>query len=198
MSAFGLLSRLLQHPDERPGLGGETPGDGPAAAAIARFLEETRDVPLAELRRHYVDTFDFDRRTNLYLTYHVFGDQRRRGIELVRLKLRFREAGLELADGELPDYLPVLLEFAELAPEQGVRALAALRGPVELVRSALRERGSSYAHLLDAVACSLPPLTRRDADAVRRLAADAPPTELVGLDSVTPPELEPFLSGRSA
>lgn len=197
MSAFGLLSRLLQHPDEPPGLGGEALPAGPAGAAVGRFLAETRDVPLAELRRRYVDTFDFDRRANLYLTYHVHGDRRRRGVELVRLKRRFREAGLELAEGELPDYLPVLLEFADLAPERGVPVLAALRGPLELVRAALADRGSPYAHLLDAVAASLPPLTRREADAVRRLAAEGPPTELVGLDSVTPPELEPFLGGRS-
>jgi nitrate reductase delta subunit len=113
------------------------------------------------------------------------------------LKRRFREAGLELAEGELPDYLPVLLEFAELAPDHGLPVLAELRGAIELVRTALHERDSAYAHLLDAVALSLPALTRSQARAVERLATEGPPTELVGLDSFTPPELEPFLAARS-
>jgi nitrate reductase delta subunit len=113
------------------------------------------------------------------------------------LKRRFREAGLELAEGELPDYLPVLLEFADLAPEHGLPVLAELRGALELVRAALHERESPYGHLLDAVALSLPALTKSQARAVERLAVEGPPTELVGVDSFTPPELEPFLAARS-
>jgi nitrate reductase molybdenum cofactor assembly chaperone NarJ/NarW len=193
VSLFGLLSRLLQHPDEPPGLDGDELPAGPAGDAVARFLSEVEAIPLDELQRDYVATFDFDRRTNLYLTYHLYGDRRRRGVELVRLKRRFREAHLELVDGELPDYLPVLLELAKLAPQRGTALLAELRGPIELVHSNLRERGSPYAHLLEALACSLPKLTRRQAESIRRLAAEGPPTELVGLDSFTPPELEPFL-----
>lgn len=192
MSVLGAVSRLLQYPDE------PFAEDAGGNRHVAAFLDATRGVPLDRLRDDYIATFDFDKRTNLYLTYHLHGDGRRRGIELVRLKLRFREAGLELADGELPDYLPVLLEFAELAPEPGLRVLAELRGSVELVRAALHDRGSPYAHLLDAVAASLPALTKRQAAAVERLALEGPPTELVGLDSFTPPELEPFLAGEAA
>jgi nitrate reductase delta subunit len=190
VSVFGTVSRLLVYP-EVP-FGGEQSSD----RHVAAFLAATRALPLERLRDEYVTTFDFDKRTNLYLTYHVHGDGRRRGVELVRLKRRFREAGLELAEGELPDYLPVLLEFAELAPEPGRRALAELRGSLELVRSALHERGSPYAHLLDAVVAALPGLTRRQRAEVERLALEGPPTETVGLDSFTPPELEPFLAGR--
>jgi nitrate reductase delta subunit len=198
LSLFGILTRLLQYPDEPPGLDGAELPAGPAGDAVAFFLSEVEGTPLDDLREDYVATFDYDRRTNLYLTYHQYGDRRRRGVELVRLKRRFREAGLELVDGELPDYLPVLLELAEIAPEQGTAILAELRGPIELVHSALEERGSPYAQLLEALARSLPRLTRRQADAVRRLTADGPPTELVGLDSFTPPEIEPFLRGGAA
>lgn len=193
MSLFGALSRLLEYPDEPPGLDGDELPAGPAGDAVARFLSEAEAMPPDDLRREYVATFDFDRRTNLYLTYHLYGDRRRRGVELVRLKRRFREAGLELAGGELPDYLPVLLEFAEIDAERGTVILSELRGPIELVHAALEERGSLYAHLLDALAAVLPRLTRRQADHARRLTAEGPPTELVGLDSFTPPELEPFL-----
>jgi nitrate reductase delta subunit len=202
---FALASRLLQYPDAELE---EALADlaervaalpvSPSAEALGRFLAWAAVTPGDDLRAAYVATFDFDRRTNLYLTYHLHGDRRRRGIELVRLKRRFREAGLELSEGELPDYLPVLLEFAELAPDQGVTVLAELRGSVELLRSALHETGSPYAHLLDAAADALPKLTRRQAAELERLAAEGPPTELVGLDSFTPPELEPFLSGRGS
>jgi nitrate reductase delta subunit len=196
VSAFGLVSALLQYPDEPIALEG-TPPVGAAGDAVARFLAAARALPHDELQREYVATFDFDRRASLHLTYHLYGDQRRRGIELVRLKRRFADAGLELTDSELPDYLPALLEFAELEPEAGTALLAGLRSPIELVRAALHERGSPYAHVLDAVAVSLPALSRRQAEALERLAAEAPPTELVGLDSFTPPELEPFLTGRA-
>ena len=163
---------------------------------MALVLRGGAAVPARE--RAYTATFDFDRRTNLCLTYHLYGDGRRRGIELVRLKRRFREAGLELQEGELPDFLPVLLEFAELAPEPGMPLLAGLRSSIELVRAALHERGSPFAHLLDAVALSLPELTRSQAAEVERLAVEGPPTERVGLDTLTPPELEPFLARSSA
>ena len=192
MTRYAEIARLLLYP-EAP-LDGEPSGD----RRVDAFLAATRGVALERLQDDYVRTFDFDKRTNLYLTYHLYGDGRRRGIELVRLKRRFREAGLELDDGELPDYLPVLLEFAELAPELGLPVLAGLRGSIELIRAGLHERGSAYAHLLDAVAAALPALTRRQKAAVERLALEGPPTELVGLDSFTPPELEPFLAGRSA
>jgi nitrate reductase delta subunit len=191
VSVLATVSRLLLYPD------GPFSEDAGGDRDVAAFLDSVRGVPLARLRDDYIATFDFDRRTNLYLTYHLYGDGRRRGIELVRLKRRFREAGLELADGELPDYLPVLLEFAELAPEAGREVLGGLRGSIELIRSALYERRSAYAHLLDAVAAALPALTKRQAAALERLAVEGPPTELVGLDSFTPPELEPFLAGRA-
>jgi nitrate reductase delta subunit len=189
VSALGAVSSLLLYPD------GQLPDDDAGDRRVRAFLEAARALPPERLRDEYIATFDFDRRTTLYLTYHLWGDGRRRGVELVRLKLRFREAGLELADGELPDYLPVLLEFAELAPEAGLKALGELRGAIELVRAALHDRRSPYAPLLDVVADALPPLSRRQRAELERLAAEGPPTELVGLDSFTPPELEPFLAG---
>lgn len=192
MSAFRLLSVLLQYPDAALLAGGAELADelarlpaGEARAGIAAFLATYDRVPLGELQGEYVQTFDFDRRASLYLTYHTHGDRRQRGIELVRLKRRFAEAELQLADGELPDYLPALLEFAALAPDgYGAALLAELRPSLELVRSRLHEKGSRYAALLDAVVAELPPLTKPQAERIRRLAEEGPPTELVGLDSV--------------
>lgn len=192
MSVFRLLSLLLLYPDEellagRAELEQEletVPGEA-AREGLAGFLASWEGAPLRRLQTEYVDTFDLDRRAALHLTYHTHGDRRQRGIELVRLKRRFAAAGFVLAESELPDYLPALLEFAALAPDrQGEAVLAEQRASLELVRSRLHERGSRYAVLLDVVVASLPELTRAQAERVRRLAYEGPPTELVGLELV--------------
>jgi nitrate reductase molybdenum cofactor assembly chaperone NarJ/NarW len=186
----GAISLLLQYPVPETArsardLAAELErARGAPAAAVRAFAEGLEGVPLAELQRRYVETFDFDAGSSLHLTYHLYGDQRRRGAALIELKQRYAECGLHLEEGgELPDYLPVVLEFAELAPRgEGARLLAELREPLELVRSRLRERESPYALLLDAVVAQLPRLTGRQEARVRDLAEEGPPTELVGLE----------------
>ncbi len=191
-----LLSLLAQYPSDellaaRAELAAQASG-----RRLRRFARWWHDCPPAQLRRAYVETFDFTRRHSLYLTYHVHGDRRQRGIALLRLKQRYAAAGLELLDGELPDYLPVMLEFAALAPEDvGLAALAESRDAIELVRTSLRDAGSPYAGLLDAVAALLPGLTTAQARRVARLAAEGPPSEQVGLEPFAPPEVVPMGPG---
>lgn len=192
--SWKLLSVLLQYPDDA--LLGATEELEAAAASlpaaqrppVERFLSYLLASPPAVLRAAYVETFDFGRRTGLHLTWHSHGDRRQRGVELVRLKRRYAEAGLPLADGELPDYLPVLLEFTELRPEQGMELLVELRPSLELVRAALHRKQSPYAALLDAVAAVLPKPTARQLERARRLALEGTPAELVGLEPFTAPE----------
>lgn len=183
-----LLSVLLAYPDDALL---DALGDLREAAAalprrerqpLERVLDELAAAPLADLRRVYVETFDFDRRCGLHLTYHTHGDRRQRGLELIRLKRRYAEAGLPFESAELPDYLPVLLEFASLRPEAGRELLASFRAPLELVRAALHDRGSIYAGVLDALCESLPQPTARQLEEARRLAEEGPPAELVGLE----------------
>lgn len=190
MKPYALLARLLAYPDDalladRPALAAAAASASPRRArrALERFLGGLADAEPGALRREYVETFDFDRRASLHLTFHSEGDRRRRGLELARLRRRLAAAGFEPDGGELPDYLPLLLELAALVPgPEGTAPLAALRGPVELVRGRLHERGSRYADLVDAVAATLPALTRAEERAVRRLAEEPPPAELVGLE----------------
>jgi nitrate reductase delta subunit len=178
-----LISLLLEYPGPEPAAAG---ADLERAAArmseLANFLAWRRGTSLEEQRQEYVRTFDFDRRASLHLTYHTHGDRRQRGLELVRLKRRFRDAGLDPPETELPDYLPLLLEFAALVPGDGEALLAELRVPLELVRARLHDRGSAYADLLDAVIARLPKLTKAQVAVARRLAEEGPPTELVGLE----------------
>ena len=188
MSPFRLLSVLLRYPDELLVAGREELLSAADDSRIASFVAALDRMPLGDLQREYVTTFDFDRRASLHLTYHTHGDRRQRGLELVRLKRRFAEAGFELAGDELPDYLPALLEFASLVPD-GHEPLAELRPSLELVRGRLRRRESRYAPLLDVLVEALPPITRAQEERARRLAEEGPPRELVGLEAiVTVPE----------
>jgi nitrate reductase molybdenum cofactor assembly chaperone NarJ/NarW len=192
-----LLSLLLQYPgDELLAARTELAAAGGSAGRLRTFLDWWAQADPADLRRAYVETFDFTRRNSLYLTYHVHGDRRQRGVALLRLKQRYAAAGLELLDGELPDYLPVMLEFAALAPDDiGMAALAESRDAIELVRAGLHDGGSPYALLLDEVAGLLPGLTGAQAARVRRLAAEGPPSEEVGLEPFAPPEVMPMGPG---
>ena len=189
-----LLSTLLQYPDDElldalPELA-LAAAQLPSAqrAPVERFLTYVESTPAAALRAGYVEAFDFDRRAAMHLTWHTHGDRRQRGIELVRLKRHYAEAGLPLANGELPDYLPVMLEFAGLRPEDGIALLVGMRPSLELVRAALHDRQSPYAGLLDAVCVVLPKPTARQLEQARQLALEGPPAELVGLEPFTAPE----------
>jgi nitrate reductase delta subunit len=191
-----LLSLMLQYPgdeiaDARVELAAEV-----RDARLAGFARWWSRVGIEELRRAYVETFDFTRRNSLYLTYHTHGDRRQRGIALLRLKQRYAAAGFDMLDGELPDYLPVMLEFAAIAPEDvGLAALAEHRDAIELLRASLRDGSKPYAPLLDAVAAVLPGLTKAQARRVARLAREGPPSEEVGLEPFAPPEVMP-MGGR--
>ncbi|MBO0702229.1 MAG: nitrate reductase molybdenum cofactor assembly chaperone, partial [Candidatus Dormibacteraeota bacterium] len=115
-----------------------------------------------------------------------------RGLSLLRLKRLYRAAGLVLDGSELPDYLPVMLEFAELAPDGvGARLLAEHRPGLELLRLHLTEIRSPYAHLLEAVCAGLPRLRLPDLEEVRRMLREGPPHEDVGLEPYAPSEAMP-------
>jgi nitrate reductase delta subunit len=189
---YKLVSLLLQYPGEellaaRAELCAVA-GELGVAPAFARWW---RDEPAADLQARYVETFDFSRRACLYLTYHTFGDRRQRGMALLQLKQRYRAAGLEVGEQELPDYLPLVLEFAALAPEAGLEILERHRESIELVRSSLHAAQSPWAELLDVVAAPLPGLTKTQIARVRRLAREGPPEEEVGLEPFAPPEVMP-------
>lgn len=200
---FKLLSLLLQYPDDRllealPAVAeaiGKLPS--PRRRPLQRFFLYLAGTDATSLRQTYVETFDLQRRASLHLTYFTHGDTRRRGGALLLLKRRYAASGLTLAARELPDYLPLMLEFAALAPDgPGVRALAEHRAGLELLRLALRERGSPYLDLLDAVCAALPAPLLGDLELVRRLAAEGPPAEQVGLQPYAPPEVMPGLEAR--
>lgn len=156
---------------------------GRSRAALSAFLAHLASAPPRELAEHYVAMFDRRRRCCLYLTWWTDGETRRRGQSLAVLKERYRRGGLELRGHELPDYLPVVLEYAATGDmSDGLALLQEHRAGVELLRLALREAGSPYAGVVEAVCALLPGPSPRDSAAAQRLARTGPPAESVGLE----------------
>lgn len=196
---YKLLSVLLRYPDAQLAAASDELAAavaglprGPEKEPLERFLAYLLQSTPLELAQSYVETFDLRRRSSLYLGYYLHGDTRKRGMALLRLKHLYAAAGLEPTGAELPDYLPLMLEFAALAPAgAGDAVLREHRAALELLRANLHGAGSPYAHLLDAVCGGLPRLTPVERERIRRLAADGPPSEQVGLEPFAPPEVMP-------
>ena len=196
---YKLCSLALQYPDRELLAGREELSAAVAALrrsaaadALDRFFAWWSGTAAIELARHYVQTFDLHKRSALYLTFYSLGDRRDRGLGLLRLKKLYRAAGLPLEGSELPDYLPVMLEFAAAAaPGHGELVLREHRTALELVRGSLHEQQSPYAHVLDAVCLLTGQLSPGERVNLERLLAQGPPQELVGLEPFAPPEVMP-------
>ena len=115
-------------------------------APLLRFLEG----PLLECQVHYVDTFDRQPKHGLYLYEHLHGESRARGTAMVELLERYRRHGLELDCDELPDHLPVFLEFLSLLPRREARReLRPVAGVLRLLAERLAQAKSPYAAVLE-------------------------------------------------
>lgn len=192
---FGCGSVLLSYPGE--GYGDELSAVIESAAALPAGPPRRRIESAAswiggldplEAQATYVDTFDLRRGTCLYLTYYRHGDTRERGMALTALVDAYRSAGFRVAPGELPDYLPALLELAAVCPI-GAAVLVEHRMALDALRLALEKATSPYAGVLAAVSDALPGPTRQDREALRRYRSQGPPSERVGLEPFAPPEV---------
>jgi nitrate reductase delta subunit len=162
------------------------------AVSLEEFLAHLETTPLQELQEDYVETFDNRRRCNLFLTYFAHGDTRKRGMALLRFKQTYLQSGFELSDSELPDHLCVVLEYAATIDQTSGRQLMLdHRAGLELLRLSLRDLGSPWFSVVDSVCATLPPLRGDERDAVRRLAAEGPPEEEVGLAPFATPQFSP-------
>lgn len=194
-----LAALLLDYPDRALFAAtaelAQAAADIPASAGgpmLQAFLARRSEQQELVAQEEYVATFDFHKRASLYLSYYRDGDRRQRGTTLLGLKRRYRAAGLELKNGELPDYLPVVLEFAALEPAEGEAVLRRLRPGIELLHAALHRLDSPYAQVIAALVKTLPAISDAEAEQVRRAALDGPPEEQVGLEPFAPPEVMPF------
>lgn len=176
-----VLARLLTYPDAelRAHLGDlqdalrseRALGDARTAELEALMRSLTARDPI-EVESDYVQLFDRGRSTSLHLFEHVHGDSRDRGPAMIDLAQTYEKAGLYLAEGELPDYLPVVLEFVSTQPAKEARAfLGEMTHILQAIFSALLKRESAYASVLGA----LLEVAGEKAQAVK--VADEPPLD---------------------
>jgi len=156
-----VLARLLSYPDAelrahigdlRQALGTEQAVPSPRMAELENLMTELEKNDPVETEAEYVHLFDRGRSTSLHLFEHVHGDSRDRGPAMIDLAATYQQAGLYLAPGELPDYLPVVLEFVSTQPAQQARAfLGEMSHIFKAIFSALQQRQSAYAAVLGAL-----------------------------------------------
>ncbi|HEY7655893.1 MAG TPA: nitrate reductase molybdenum cofactor assembly chaperone [Burkholderiales bacterium] len=119
---------------------------------LADLVSELRRADPYELEERYVSLFDRGRATSLHLFEHVHGDSRERGQAMVDLGRLYERAGFHLAETELPDYLPAVLEYLSCRPIGEAREMVG--DCAHILRSVgerLAGRGSRYAAVFDAV-----------------------------------------------
>jgi nitrate reductase delta subunit len=206
MLIFKALSALLCYPEADllaalPDIGQAITGEPrlPAAqkAELMRLVDRLADTGLDELQEDYGLLFDRTRALSLHLFEHVHGESRDRGQAMVDLLGVYEQAGFTAVAHELPDYLPLFLEFVSTRePAEGLSLAAEPAHVYKALEERLRKRGSPYAAILSAVLALTE--ARPDAAAVAALAAEpvAEPDDLAALDAAW--EEEEVLFGPGA
>jgi nitrate reductase delta subunit len=158
---FKALSALLSYPGEdlKAAVGeigdvirAEKLVDVHALLALDLLLDEIGTSDLFALQERYVDLFDKTRQLSLHLFEHVHGESRDRGQAMVDLAALYEKGGLALAANELPDYLPLFLEYLSTRPLEEARGL--LRNAshiVAILEERLTSRNSDYAAVFAAL-----------------------------------------------
>lgn len=121
-------------------------------AELESLIDALRRSDPLQIEAEYVGLFDRGRATSLHLFEHVHGDSRDRGPAMVDLAQTYAKAGLLLTEGELPDYLPAVLEFVSTQPPREARAfLGEIAHILNALFAALSQRRSAYACVLGAL-----------------------------------------------
>ena len=114
--------------------------------AVLAFIAELKVADIYDVQEEFVGTFDRGRTHSLHLFEHIHGESRDRGQAMVNLADAYEEKGFFIDQAELPDYIPLFLEFLSLCPVD--EAVALLGEPIDIVATIaarLKKRGSSYA-----------------------------------------------------
>lgn len=139
-------------PDLRLALHDEAALSASRLAELDALIDTLQQQPALDGEAAYVELFDRGRSTSLHLFEHVHGDSRDRGPAMIDLAQTYEKADLFLSAGELPDYLPVVLEFASTQPPKEARAfLAEMAHILNALFTALVKRESRYASVVGAL-----------------------------------------------
>lgn len=152
-----VISVLLQYPDDvfldwLPFLEKDLKdkvGDS-AKEKLFGFAASIQPMPLLRLQEHYTSIFDMNPKTCLNLTFHSLGNSEDRGRILAQLDQVYCRAGYERTTQELPDYLPMVLEFlSQCSDSDGVEMLWSQLGNVKNIAENLDDAGSPYCLLFE-------------------------------------------------
>ncbi|WP_426817176.1 nitrate reductase molybdenum cofactor assembly chaperone [Winslowiella sp. 2C04] len=159
MRSLLILSRLLDYPDESlwqaksellEAVDELTELNASQQAVLKRVIEWRISGRLLDAQADYGSLFDRGRSLSLLLFEHVHGESRDRGQAMVDLLDHYRKAGFDLNSNELPDHLPLFLEFlAQLSSEEAISWLESIAPILALLAARLHQRDSHYALLLD-------------------------------------------------
>ncbi|MDD2918039.1 nitrate reductase molybdenum cofactor assembly chaperone [Rhodoferax sp.] len=156
-----VLARLLSYPnaalkidlaDMQNALHAERALDKDRLQELDTLIAYLANGDALQLESEFVELFDRGHSTSLHLFEHVHGDSRDRGPAMIDLTKTFEAAGLFLAPGELPDFLPVVLEFVSTQPPKEAKAfLAEMAHIFNAIFSALQQRQTAYASVIGAL-----------------------------------------------
>jgi nitrate reductase molybdenum cofactor assembly chaperone NarJ/NarW len=156
-----VLARLLGYPDAelrghltelRDALHEERALPPQRLAELDALMESLARAAPLDVEAAYVELFDRGRSTSLHLFEHVHGDSRERGPAMIDLAQTYEKAGMFLAEGEMPDFLPVVLEFTSTQPPREAREfLAEMAHIFNAIFAALQQRASAYACVIGAL-----------------------------------------------
>ena len=188
MSLLKLLGVLIDYPDDALWLHrdellqaiDDAALPAPRKAALRRFAVNLLDEDPLEAQDTWLSTFDRGRAMSLLLFEHIHGESRDRGQAMVDLIEAYRKNGYEIAARELPDYLPLLLEYLQQRPHEEAREwLHHVSHIISLLAARAGERGSAYAVLFELLVefsegqLELGPLRQRARDEPRDDTAEA-------------------------
>jgi nitrate reductase molybdenum cofactor assembly chaperone NarJ/NarW len=162
--------------------------------ALHRLVEEYRTHDLLDLQERYVTLFDRTRSLSLHLFEHVHGESRDRGQAMVDLKAMYEDRGLEIDSKELPDFIPLFLEFLSTLPQgDAVDLLGQAAHVIAALGERLAKRESSYAAVMQALA----EMAEVDSEAIKALLdePDDDPDDLEALDAAWEAEQVAFGPG---
>jgi nitrate reductase delta subunit len=161
MQIYKLLSVLLEYPEQElidnlPALPERLAEcsdiDDAERVALCAFIDHLASTPLTRLQEDYVQTFDMTPEHSLHLTHHLFGDDKNRGPALIDLGELYKDYGVEVQGNELPDYLPLILEFAAyLDDSEAMVFLSDANKVFKVLTDNLNKAGSPYAALVSII-----------------------------------------------
>jgi nitrate reductase delta subunit len=128
-----------------------------ARERLTHFITQMTAQPLLDLQAHYTDVFDLNPSASMNLTYHLMGEREDRGRALAELIEVYRQAGFAPAVNDLPDFLPLMLEFLAQTDEgERHELIRRCLATVPTIARRLRDRNSMYAVALELVIAAFP------------------------------------------